>query len=135
MKILIVTHFNLAEGFKDSLRYFIGDEVNKITTINAYVDNDDPKDKIKAFVEENPDEKLIIFTDILNGSVNQYTIPFLDNERVFVITGINLPTLLEASMFSDHTTFEDFKNLEAQAQNSIVFMNNYEVPAFDEDDE
>jgi mannose/fructose-specific phosphotransferase system component IIA len=98
VNFLIATHGRLAEGFRDTMRILMGDEIcERLSTINAFAEGDtsDPKQAIsEACMDVKPDDQLIIFTDVMYGSVNQFVMPCI-NERIFVITGVNFPLLLE----------------------------------------
>lgn len=99
VKFLIATHGFLADGFKSSINVLMGKEIaEKIETINAFVENgtDDPKGTIERICSSlNETDDLIIFTDLMYGSVNQFVMPYTSKENIFAITGINFPVLCE----------------------------------------
>ena len=99
VRFLIATHGMLSDGFKSSVSVLMGDEIaNNIGTINAFVENGDldPKGRIEEIVNAlGEDEELIIFTDLMYGSVNQFAVPYSNKNNVHVITGINFPVICE----------------------------------------
>ena len=97
MKIVLMSHFNLAEGLKSTLAYFNPYAAEQITAISAYVNDCDPKVEFeKVLAEVAEDEVLLVFTDIMGGSVNQLTIPYLNRPNFYVFAGMNLGMLLQA---------------------------------------
>ena len=111
MKILIATHGNFASGIKSSLEIIIGPREN-ITCINAYT-SDTPLSQLVIDYMDSVDlnnEKLIVFTDMMGGSVNQYFMSNYDTDKIFLITGVNLPILLELSLSSEELITKDFIN-------------------------
>ena len=64
--------------------------------IAAYVDNSVKfEDQLLKSIEDYKEEKIIFFTDLLGGSVNNIISNFVkDNENYFLISGMNLPVLL-----------------------------------------
>lgn len=99
VKFLIATHGFLADGFKSSINVLMGEEIaNSIMTINAFVENGEmnPKGRIQEIVTNLKDEDdLVIFSDLMYGSVNQFALPYIDKENVHIITGINFPVICE----------------------------------------
>ena len=128
MKILIATHGNFASGIKSSLEIIIGPREN-ITCINAYT-SDTPLSQLVIDYMDSVDlnnEKLIVFTDMMGGSVNQYFMSNYDTDKIFLITGVNLPILLELSLSSEELITKDFINdaiNNARQQLLLVEKNN-----------
>lgn len=136
-KILLISHFNLAGGIKDTIRYFSEESANEITAINAYTTDEDPRDQLKLFFDTvGNSERIYIFTDILGGSVNQYCLQYIaENDNVFLFTGMNLPIVLQATAFSGNESIDEIKRLEQTGKSSIIFMNEYNFEPFSDDDE
>ena len=98
MKIVLMSHFNLAEGLKSTLAYFNPVAADEITAISAYVNDCDPKVEFANVMNSvGEDELVLVFTDIMGGSVNQLTIPYLSRPNFYVFAGMNLPILLQAT--------------------------------------
>ena len=99
VKFLIATHGFLADGFKSSINVLMGEEIaDSVSCVNAFVENgtDDPKGEIKKHCEDiKNDEYLIILTDVMYGSVNQFALPYVNNKNIFVVTGVNFPLIME----------------------------------------
>ncbi len=81
---------------------------------------------VKAIPKE---EQVIIFSDIMHGSVNQYLMPFVDDERVFLITrnelSVGVSILLSSTVF-----YEDAKVATGgtgggrrESKDEIIFVN------------
>ena len=117
IRFLIASHGRLADGFKSTVEVIIGKDVaDKIETVSAVV---------KAIPKE---DQVIIFSDIMHGSVNQYLMPFVDDERVFLITGTSFP--LVCDIITQYCFYEDAKvdpeELAAaveRAKDEIIFVN------------
>lgn len=95
-KFLIATHGIYAKGICNAAELIMGKQ-NNIFTLCAYTDgNVEIKDKVKEIVSNiEEDEKLIVLTDIFGGSVNNEFMKYLNDERIYLITGANLPLVLE----------------------------------------
>lgn len=105
-RILIVTHSELANGFIKTLSLLIGDaETENITTISAFVDDSDYTEEVDKFFENYSNEdQYIVFTDLYGGSINQKLTGYKANYEFYLITGTNLPVLLEVILQPDHLT-------------------------------
>lgn len=99
IQYLIATHGELAKGYQSSISILMGKEYSdKIQVINAFGEGGEknPKEKIANVCDSlGPDDQLILFTDMMYGSVNQFAFPYANRENIFIISGINLPLVIE----------------------------------------
>ena len=81
MKYIIATHGYLADGYVSSIQVLT--KKNNIYAVNAYVDDRDAALQLKTIIEsfENQEE-IIIFTDLMCGSMTQAVAPYLDRYNV-----------------------------------------------------
>ncbi|MBR0137181.1 MAG: hypothetical protein IJM15_02105 [Erysipelotrichaceae bacterium] len=131
-KILIATHFQLANGFRSSLDYFLGTPDN-VTYINCFIDDSDFREEIAKFFDANSDEndEIVAFTDILNGSINQELGSYLGRAHYHLITGVNLPTLLEVMMRhpDEYLEEDELCDIISNCQQSIIYFNAFAATA------
>lgn len=121
-KILIATHGKLASRFKDALKIIIGDNEN-ITVLNAFSQVENPKDEIKSFLENlTKEDELLVFTDLMGGSVNQMLMQYLHKYNMHLITGINLPLLCQL-MLSENITEQVILDSIEMAKKEIKYVN------------
>lgn len=119
-KILIASHGHLASGVQSSLEILTG-MGNKVTVIDAYVDDHDYVPDIRKFIDELDGQTGIIFTDLFGGSVNQKVmLEVADHENVFVITGTNLPIVLSVVLEGEEITKAKLEELIAASQVQLV---------------
>lgn len=119
-KILIASHGHLASGIQSSLEILTG-MGNKVTVIDAYVDDHDYVPDIKKFIEELDGQTGIIFTDLFGGSVNQKVMLEVANqENVYVITGMNLPIVLSVVLENEVINKTKLEELIAASQVQLV---------------
>lgn len=139
--ITIITHGKMSEGIADAVEVIFGSK-SDITTIALYKDDDITElgNQIKSFIEENKEKDgIFIFTDVQDASpynqsmiaVNQ--IEKLDKEKVYVISGVNLPLVLEVINHNLIGSSLEYtvSALKQQAKASISFQ---QVLDSDEDD-
>ncbi|MDN6255976.1 MAG: hypothetical protein L0J43_12560, partial [Tetragenococcus koreensis] len=86
-------------------------------------------EKLKKAVEQekNPEDEIIILTDLLGGSVNQHTLRYIKDD-VFLITGFNLALAVSILLEPDERlTIEKLSTLIGQSQDQMVLMNTYKA--------
>ena len=100
--VLVATHGRMAEGIKTSMEMISGPREN-FTFINFYTDDKvDYEALIREYMEKPAEEdEILICTDMFFGSVSQMFVPYLKRKNVYMLTGINLPALLEVAFFEE----------------------------------
>lgn len=138
-KLIVATHHNLANGFKDTLEYIAPNTV-EVVPINAYVETEDAEAEVTAILKEvaSNGEKLLVFTDLLGGSVNQIFTKFLTQYNLQIIAGVNLPVMLTLALqyANSDLSEEDINHAVSGAREQIVYVNDYLLQQeLDDDDE
>jgi len=107
-KFLIATHGTFAAGVKSSLDIIVG-AMEHIFLIQAYVDEAvSVEEQINQVMEKvGESDELIVFTDILGGSITNQVLQHALKSNVHVISGFNLPLLIEVMMVDADTPVEE----------------------------
>ncbi len=101
-------------------------EVENLSLIQAYVnENVSVEDELKPIIEAiGNDDELIIFTDLLGGSVNNQMMTHALKPNIHVVTGFNLPLLIEILMADKDTpAVEIIENAVTNAKEQLVYVN------------
>ena len=134
-RFLIITHGTLSEGFKNTLSMITGAHSN-VTAISAFIQNVSLEDLTKDFMSkvEEKDE-VVVLTDLLGGSVNQFFIHHIDKLHFHLITGINLALLMSLVFYPQDKYLDENSITEEvkRAREQMVYMNAYirDVDALD----
>lgn len=121
-QILIATHGKMASGIRYTAELIIG-KMPGITTIDAYVDPDDNiAERFRAFFDAHKDERIIVFTDLMGGSVNQKLMEYAGRDGVTLITGTNLPVLMQVMMAEDDVSEEEIEGYIADAREELQLV-------------
>lgn len=103
-QILIATHGKMAE----------------ITTIDAYVTpEDNVEKKFEEYFAQHENDRIFVFTDLMGGSVNQKLLGYSQKENVTLITGTNLPVLMQVMMADDDVTEEEIQEFIDDAREEL----------------
>lgn len=124
-KFLIATHGRLAGGVKSSLDIITG-AMDSIFLIEAYVDeNRSLEDDIKAVLEHvSENDELIVFSDIMGGSVTNQILQYALQANVHVVSGFNLPLIIEIILADVDTPAEEvIAEAIENAKQQMVYVN------------
>ena len=84
----------MASGFLDAINILKGKQEN-ISILNAYVESDDFAQEYRECLSRiGKDEKIIVLTDLVGGSVNQTVMRENTDAEIEIIAGINLDLVL-----------------------------------------
>jgi len=124
-KFLIATHGTFAAGVKSSLDIIIG-AMEHIFLIGAYVDETvSVETQINEVMTQVSDaDELIVFTDILGGSITNQILQHALRPNVFVVSGFNLPLLIEVLMADAETPAEEVITVALEnAKEQMTYVN------------
>lgn len=118
-QILIATHGKMASGIRYTAELIVGKMV-EITTIDAYVTpEDDVEKKFEEYFAQHENDRIFVFTDLMGGSVNQKLLGYSQKENVTLITGTNLPVLMQVMMADDDVTEEEIQEFIDDAREEL----------------
>ena len=96
--IVIVAHFGLAEKFLEAAEKIVRKKPENIVTVSIDPEKDVNEIKqeiIKAIKKVDKKQGILIFTDMFGGTPCNMSLAFLKEGEVEVLTGLNLPMLIE----------------------------------------
>lgn len=137
-KIIIASHHRFADGLKDTLEY-IAPNTAEVVAISAYLTNVPIQDEINQVLADIDDNcEVIVFTDLLGGSVNQNFYQFIELPHFHLITGMNLPVVMSIilALTDDYLSAETIRLAVDEAQSQLVYVNDFvKAQAMDDEDE
>ena len=120
IKVILASHGYYSKGMLSSLEIIMGKQ-NNISTICGYVDDNNVEEEIDKLIKENKDNELIVFTDLLGGSVNNIFLKYINNKNLHLIAGANLAVLIEiVNIIDQEDVWERIKEIVNKAGKSIV---------------
>ncbi|GKX33245.1 PTS sugar transporter subunit IIA [Hoeflea sp. WL0058] len=95
--LVLVTHGKLAQEFRNALEHVVGPQKNLETVSIGPEDDMDQRriDIIEAVAAAEDGHGVIILTDMFGGTPSNLSISVMDNGRIEVIAGVNLPMLIK----------------------------------------
>lgn len=125
IKFLLASHGNLADGMYSSVKIIMGEQSN-ISTLCAYVkENFDLKKEVSKIINGlSCEDKLIVITDVFGGSVNNEFMTSLKNKNIYLISGLNLPLVIELITNQDNEDIDSLINSALEnSKDSICYCN------------
>ena len=100
---LIVTHGNLAQELLNAARQIEADVAGIEAVPLDWSDTvDEAREKIAAALERTGrDRAVIIFTDMFGGTPSNISLSFLEQGRIEIVTGVNLPMIVKFAMVKE----------------------------------
>lgn len=110
--VVVVTHCHLAEELIAAAELVVGESLKQFQSVSI-----DPKEGseeirekiISAIRRVDGGQGILILTDMYGGTPSNISLSFLDEKKIEVITGVNLPMLLKLA------TYQNDKNLDELA--------------------
>jgi PTS system mannose-specific IIA component len=114
--VVVVAHFNLAREMVAATELIVGKQEGF-----AYVDifPDEDVEKVKKMVVDalkrvDSREGILILTDMFGGTPSNISLSFLEEGKVEVVTGVNLPMLIKLVTYRQNKTLSDLANFISQ---------------------
>lgn len=121
--ILVVTHKQLGDALIEAAEFILGQPLTAAESIS--IDLKENADKLRGKIKEgikkvSSREGVLIMTDMFGGTPSNLSYSFLEEGRVEVISGVNLPMLIKAvSSRSDNALSDLATSLETYGKKSI----------------
>jgi PTS system mannose-specific IIA component len=121
--IVIVTHSQLGDALIDAAEFILGNRPDTMVpvSINLKENVDDLRKKIAEAIKQVDNKKgVLILTDMFGGTPSNLSYSFLEEGKVEVISGVNLPILIKAVDIQKDMELSDLaQELEAFGKKSI----------------
>jgi PTS system mannose-specific IIA component len=107
--VLIVTHFRLAEEFLQALRLILGEAQNfRAIGLDPSMKPEDMRSLIeKSLRDVDRGRGVLVLTDMFGGTPSNLCLSFLEEDKVEVVTGLNLPMLVKVGRLAADTSLHE----------------------------
>jgi PTS system mannose-specific IIA component len=107
--VVVVTHCHLAEEMICAAQLVVGEELKQFHAVSV-----EPKDGSEAIREKilmairkvDSGRGVLILTDMYGGTPSNISLSFLEDKKIEVITGVNLPMLLKLATYQENFDLE-----------------------------
>ena len=123
--IVLITHGNLAEEMLSAVKFVLSGEP-AVKMVGVSLDPTKEFDTFKKIIQsaiksvDNGDGILLV-TDMFGGTPSNIGLTFLEENRIEVISGVNLPMLLKLSTIKEGVTLQEaIKIAEKAGRDNII---------------
>ncbi|GMA70703.1 PTS fructose transporter subunit IIA [Leuconostoc litchii] len=138
--LILISHGQFAEGLKDALGMFIGDDIKTVKAIGLQSgeSTDQFQNRFKALLSEvGKGAELFVLGDIIGGSPLTTAIDVLNQENLLesavVLGGMNFPMALNTAILKDNATKEEL--ITNVLREGATALKQFEITRETEDDD
>ena len=119
----MVTHCKLGDALLESAEFILGERPKAVKAIS--IDLKEDAAKLRKKIADNiknlkTDDGILILTDMFGGTPSNLSYSFLEEGRIEVISGVNLPILIRAATARKKQSLSELAaNLEVFGKKSI----------------
>jgi PTS system mannose-specific IIA component len=121
--IVIVTHCQLGEALIEAAEFIIGERPGSLESVS--IDLSENAEKLRNKISQGikkveGQEGVLILTDMFGGTPSNLSYSFLEEGRIEVLSGVNLPVLIQAANMREKMKLDQLaSNLESFGKKSI----------------
>jgi PTS system mannose-specific IIA component len=107
--IVIVTHYRLGHEFLQALRLIVPEAPEfQAVAIEPHQSVEEMRRAIdRALRAADQGQGVLVLTDMFGGTPSNISLSFLEDRRVEVVTGVNLPMLIKLATLRGEKSLED----------------------------
>ena len=120
--VVVVTHGQLATELVNAAETIVGDLPNfAAVSIGWHEDVQDARDAIAAAIERvKRPGGVLLATDMFGGTPSNLGITFLEQDKIEIVTGVNLPMLIKAASLKEAASLTEIaRMLREHGRNAI----------------
>ena len=121
--IVIVTHCQLGEAIIEAAEFIIGERPKSLESVSIDLSENAEKlrNKISRSIKKvEGQEGVLILTDMFGGTPSNLSYSFLEEGRIEVLSGVNLPVLIQAANMREKMKLDQLaSDLESFGKKSI----------------
>jgi PTS system mannose-specific IIA component len=121
--IVIVTHCQLGEALIEAAEFIIGERPGSLESVS--IDLSENAEKLRNKISQGikkveKQEGVLILTDMFGGTPSNLSYSFLEEGRIEVLSGVNLPVLIQAANMREKMKLDQLaSDLESFGKKSI----------------
>ena len=120
--ILVITHARLGRELVNAAEFILG-KIDRIDTIS--LEPQTKTDQLSAHIEKSlagldEGDGVLVLTDMFGGTPNNISLAYLDEGRVEVATGVNLPMLIKAATGRKNVKLDDLGRIVCKAGQDAI---------------
>ncbi len=122
--LVVVAHFNLAREMVAATELIVGKH-DQFGYVGIFPDDDVDKIKekvVRALKDVDGGEGILILTDMFGGTPSNISLSFLEEERVEVVAGVNLPMLIKLISYREGKSLGELAQFITQYGQKNIYL-------------
>jgi mannose PTS system EIIA component len=122
--LVVVAHFNLAREMVAAVELIVGKQ-KQFEYVDIFPDEDVDKVKtklIQALKRVGSGEGAVILTDMFGGTPSNISLSFLEEGKVEVVTGVNLPMLIKLTAYREGKTLSELAHFITEYGQKNIYL-------------
>lgn len=120
-QIILASHGPLAQGMKESVEFFTGP--TSIICLIQTKEESNFQQKMEKTLSSCSGHRIIVFTDLIGGSVNQMFTRALDKYEFLLVSSMNLGLILECVFQQEDVDASMLQEMIDKAKSQCMLMN------------
>jgi PTS system mannose-specific IIA component len=107
--IMVVAHFNLAQEMVAAVELIMGKQ-QQFESVGIFPDEDIEKIRgkiVQALKTADSGEGVLILTDMFGGTPSNISLAFLEDLKIELVSGVNLPMLIKLTSYREGRTLDE----------------------------
>ena len=122
--LMVVAHFNLAREMVAAVELIVGKQ-EQFASVGIMPD--DEIDTIRAKIIEalkavDAGDSVLILTDMFGGTASNISLSFLEEGRIELVTGVNLPMLIKLATYREGKRLDELASFIAQYGQQNIYL-------------
>ncbi len=124
--IIVISHGNFADELISAVNFVLsGKPAIKMVGMNldTTIDFDTFKKELKRTIKKvDKGNGVLLVTDMFGGTPSNISLTFLEEDKVEVISGVNLPMLIKLATISEDTSLSDSVEIAEKAGRDNIIV-------------
>jgi mannose PTS system EIIA component len=120
--LVIITHARLGRELLNATEFILGKvEQAASVTVDSMMEPEKLHNRLaEAIANVDAGEGVLVLTDMFGGSPNNISLTFLEENRLEVVTGVNLPMLIKAATSRQGVTLSELAHNVCEAGRDAI---------------
>lgn len=125
--IIVISHGNFADELISAVNFVLSSKQPAIKMVgmnlDTTIDFDAFKKELKRTIKKvDKGSGVLLVTDMFGGTPSNISLTFLEEDKVEVISGVNLPMLIKLATISENTSLSDSVDIAEKAGRDNIIV-------------
>lgn len=122
--IMVVAHFNLAQEMVAAVELIVGKQ-QQFESVGIFPDDDMEKIRgkiIQALKKADSGDGVLILTDMFGGTPSNISLSFLEDGKIELVSGVNLPMLIKLTSYREGKTLDELARYISEYGQKNIYL-------------